>query len=90
MQQLRSFDRSLLDIAISQFGSTAKLAKACQVRTSAISNAKMRGTISPELALAIHWATKGKVSASALRPDLWHRPGHVPAERMGKRKKNGA
>ena len=34
--------------------------------------------ISPEDAIGIHRATGGKVSASALRPDLWRSPKHVP------------
>jgi len=59
--------------AIILAGSSAKLAKACGVSTSAITNAKMRGVISPELAAAISRATKGRISKSALRPDLWPR-----------------
>lgn len=34
--------------------------------------------ISAEDAIGIHRATGGKVPASALRPDLWRCPEHVP------------
>lgn len=34
--------------------------------------------ISAEDAIGIHRATHGKVPASALRPDLWRCPEHVP------------
>jgi DNA-binding transcriptional regulator YdaS (Cro superfamily) len=33
---------------------------------------------SSELAIRIHIETKGAVPASALRPDLWSSPAHVP------------
>jgi DNA-binding transcriptional regulator YdaS (Cro superfamily) len=36
-------------------------------------------SISAEDALAIHWATKGKVPASSMRPDLWVNPDDVPS-----------
>jgi DNA-binding transcriptional regulator YdaS (Cro superfamily) len=36
--------------------------------------------ISPEDAIGIHRATGGQVPASLLRPDLWRRPEHVPAD----------
>jgi DNA-binding transcriptional regulator YdaS (Cro superfamily) len=35
--------------------------------------------MSAEYALSIHRATDGVVPASALRPDLWSRPEHVPS-----------
>jgi len=34
--------------------------------------------VSPEYAMAIHRATRGAVPGSALRPDLWGCPEHVP------------
>lgn len=34
--------------------------------------------VSSEHAVAIHRATSGAVSGSALRPDLWVKPEHVP------------
>jgi DNA-binding transcriptional regulator YdaS (Cro superfamily) len=36
--------------------------------------------VSPEQAIAIHRATRGVVPGSALRPDLWCRPEHVPVQ----------
>jgi DNA-binding transcriptional regulator YdaS (Cro superfamily) len=36
--------------------------------------------VSPEQAIAIHRATRGAVPGSALRPDLWCRPDHVPVQ----------
>jgi DNA-binding transcriptional regulator YdaS (Cro superfamily) len=36
--------------------------------------------VSPEHAIAIHRATGGAVPGSALRPDLWSRPDHVPVD----------
>jgi DNA-binding transcriptional regulator YdaS (Cro superfamily) len=36
--------------------------------------------VSPEQAIAIHRATRGAVPGSALRPDLWRRPEHVPVD----------
>jgi DNA-binding transcriptional regulator YdaS (Cro superfamily) len=36
--------------------------------------------VSPEHAIAIHRATGGAVAGSALRPDLWNRPEHVPGD----------
>src|SRR5258708_40363051 len=36
--------------------------------------------VSPEHAIAIHRATRGAVPGSALRPDLWGRPEHVPVQ----------
>ena len=39
--------------------------------------------VSPEQAIAIHRATRGVVPGSALRPDLWRRPEHVPVDGAG-------
>lgn len=36
--------------------------------------------VSPEQAMAIHRATRGAVPGSALRPDLWRCPAHVPVD----------
>ena len=38
--------------------------------------------VSPEQAIAIHRAPRGAVPGSALRPDLWCRPEHVPVDRL--------
>lgn len=45
----------------------------------------LRGEIpvSPEYAIAIHRATRGAVPGSALRPDLWCCPAHVPVDGKG-------
>jgi len=55
-----------------------KLAAACGVSQALISKAKLGGRLSPRLAIAIHRATAGAVPGSALRPDLWRSPEHVP------------
>ena len=39
--------------------------------------------VSPAQAIAIHRATAGAVPGSALRPDLWCSPEHVPVEGEG-------
>ena len=70
--------RALIEDAIDRLGSEDKLAKACGVTQPAIWKAKTTGKISPELALAVHRATDGAVSAACLRPDLWAEHGHVP------------
>jgi len=57
-----------------------KLAAACGFSQAAISQAKILGRVSPRLAIAIHRATGGAVPGSALRPDLWRRPEHVPVD----------
>lgn len=72
--------RALIEKAISLVGSEAKLGKAAGgFSQNAIWQAKRRGRVSPELALGIHNAVSGKVSASELRPDLWTNPEDVPA-----------
>ena len=38
-------------------------------------------SVSPQQAIAIHRATRGAVPGSALRPDLWRCPEHVPIDR---------
>ena len=55
-----------------------KLAAACGVSQALISKAKIDGRLSARLAIAIHRATAGAVPGSALRPDLWRSPEHVP------------
>lgn len=78
MPQADNFVTSILAEAVEMFGSSKKLAKACKVGTSAITNAKRKGQISPELAIALDRATHGEISAAELRPDLWLDPAHVP------------
>lgn len=69
----------LIEAAILQLGSQAKLADACGVKQQSIWQAKHSGRVSAELALLIENATGGCVTARALRPDLpWpsQHPGH--------------
>lgn len=69
--------RELIETAISQLGSQAKLAEACGVKQQSIWQAKDSGRVSAELALLIEAATGGRVRATSLRPDL---PWPVPAQ----------
>jgi DNA-binding transcriptional regulator YdaS (Cro superfamily) len=64
--------------AVAIIGSEVRLAAACGVTQPAISKAKLQGRISVNLALAMHRATGGQVSASELRPDMWRGPENVP------------
>ena len=69
--------------AVEQLGSQAKLGRAAgNFSQNAIHQPMKRNSVSPELALGIHRATKGAVPASELRPDLWERPEDVPHERV--------
>ena len=72
--------------AIRLAGSEAKLAAAIGCSQVAINKARRRGSVSPQMALAVHRFSSGAVPASALRPDLWARPQDVPvaAARMPK------
>lgn len=72
--------RELIEEAIRLLGSQAKLAKAAGVKQASIWQAKEAGRASAELALGIHRATDGRVSASKLRPDIWRSPEHVPVD----------
>ncbi len=65
--------------AIRIAGSESRLAAATGYSQVAINKARRRGSVSPEMALAVHRFTAGAVPASALRPDLWARPQDVPA-----------
>jgi DNA-binding transcriptional regulator YdaS (Cro superfamily) len=69
---------SPLERAIRIAGSESKLAEATGYSQVAINKAKRRGSVSPQMALAVHRFTGGAVPASALRPDLWARPQDVP------------
>lgn len=67
--------RALLEQAIKFAGSQAKLAEACGIKQASIWAAKDNGRVSAELAISIHQATGGEVSAHELRPDLsWPEP----------------
>jgi DNA-binding transcriptional regulator YdaS (Cro superfamily) len=56
--------------AVGLFGSQGKLARACGVKQSSIWNALNSPQCSPKLAMAIEFATNGKIKANQLRPDL--------------------
>lgn len=60
-------------------GRQADLATASGLRQQIISKLLYGDTpVTPDIAIAIHRATGGQVPASALRPDLWASPEHVP------------
>ncbi len=59
-------------------GSEAKLAEAIGFSQPAINKAKKSRRAGPRLALAIHHFSKGIISASEMRPDLWLKPEDVP------------
>jgi len=64
---------SPIALAIFHVGSVSKLAASIGVRSSAISNWQVRGTIpKPIYCLAIERATNGAVTRRDLRPDDWH------------------
>ena len=65
--------RQLIENAIAEFGTEAKLAKAAGVTQPAINEAKRKGRIGYRLALGISRATEGRVSKHDLRPDIWPR-----------------
>jgi len=67
-----------IERAIEFAGSEAKLGEGTGFSQVAINKAKRRGSVSAEMALAIHRFTGGVVPASALRPDLWQSPNDVP------------
>lgn len=71
---------ALIEKAIELAGSEAKLGEATGYSQHGIWKAKRTGSVSPELALAIHKFSDGKIPASELRPDLWSAPEHVPVE----------
>lgn len=63
--------RDLLQKAIEMAGSEAKLGALTGYSQNAIWQAKRRGRVTPEMALALDRATNGVVSKEKLRPDLW-------------------
>jgi len=74
--------KELIALAIKRAGgSEAKLARELHLSQPLINKAKHSGRAGPRLALAIHHFTEGKISASALRPDLWEKPEDVPSKR---------
>jgi DNA-binding transcriptional regulator YdaS (Cro superfamily) len=67
-----------IERAIELAGSEAKLGDGIGFSQVAINKAKRRGSVSAEMALAIHRFLRGAVPASSLRPDLWQSPDDVP------------
>ncbi|MEF0939610.1 transcriptional regulator [Rhizobium sp. BR 362] len=61
----------LLEAAISIAGSEAKLGKLIGKSQNAIWSAKRKGRVSAEIAVGIDRATKGAISKSHLRPDIF-------------------
>jgi DNA-binding transcriptional regulator YdaS (Cro superfamily) len=73
-------EKALIERAIDLAGgSEAKLAHAIGLSQPLINKARKSGRAGPRLAMAIHHFTKGEVSASDLRPDLWQHPEDVPS-----------
>lgn len=64
--------------AVALAGSEDKLAKAVRCRQSYISKAKLTGRCSDKIAIRIHVWSNGEIPGSAIRPDLWTKPEHVP------------
>lgn len=78
--------REHLAKAIRILGSQQKLAVAMGTIQSRINWLMQHAEqISAEDAMAVHAATKGRVPASDLRPDLWANPRHVPIPRESRR-----
>lgn len=61
----------LLETAIQEAGSEAKLGRATGYSQHAIWRAKKKGRVSPKMALAIHRFTNGTVPASKLCPEIF-------------------
>jgi DNA-binding transcriptional regulator YdaS (Cro superfamily) len=73
----RERTRNLLIRAIAFAGSEAKLGRAIGRSQNAVWQAKRRGSVTAEMALAIDVATAGQISKSDLRPDLFGSEGRV-------------
>jgi DNA-binding transcriptional regulator YdaS (Cro superfamily) len=61
----------LIESAINILGSEAKLGKAIGRSQNAVWQAKRRGNVTAEMAIAIDRATNGVVAKERLRPDLF-------------------
>ena len=66
--------KKLIESAIADFGTEAKLAAAAGVSQPVINEAKRTGKVGPRLAIGLETATGGKISRGQLRPDLWDDP----------------
>jgi DNA-binding transcriptional regulator YdaS (Cro superfamily) len=80
--------RRHLETAIRLAGSETKLANATGYSQHAIWQAKSKGAVSAEMALAIHHALRGRVPASRLRPDLWASAKAVPRKAPPRKRAN--
>jgi DNA-binding transcriptional regulator YdaS (Cro superfamily) len=81
--------RTHIEKAIRLAGSETKLANATGYSQHAIWQAKHKGAVSAEMALAIHHALRGRVPASRLRPDLWASAKAVPRKAPLRKRANG-
>jgi DNA-binding transcriptional regulator YdaS (Cro superfamily) len=63
--------KSLIEEAVAEFGSEAKLAEAAGVTQPTINEAKKTGRVGPRLAVGLEKATSGKIPRWVSRPDLW-------------------
>jgi DNA-binding transcriptional regulator YdaS (Cro superfamily) len=63
--------RAYLRTAIEQHGSEGKLGRATGYTQNAIWQAKRRGRVTAEMAVAIERATEGRVGRHLLRPDVF-------------------
>lgn len=72
--------RTALEQATMLAGSESALARMTGYTQNAIWAAKQRNMVTPEMALAIHHALHGAVSAHELRPDIWPTAESVPGE----------
>ena len=70
----------LIEQAIEQFGSEARLAAAAGVSQPVVNEAMRTGRCGPKLAIGIDAATSGSISKASLRPDLWGAPAPEAAE----------
>lgn len=68
----------LVEQAVAKYGSQAKLAAAAGVAQPTVHKAIKTGRVGVRLAKGIHAATRGRISKSMLRPDLW--PPKSPAD----------
>lgn len=71
--------KTLIEAAIAEFGSEAKLADAAGVKQPTINEAKKTGRVGPRLAIGLEKATRGAIPRWVSRPDLWEHPSHETA-----------
>ena len=74
-------EQAILNVPGRRQGDLAAAIGVAQQTVSKLSRGEI--PVSPEQAIAIHRVTAGAVPGSALRPDLWCRPEHVPVDGAG-------